>query len=51
MKPASKMLKIKRSKLNNIPDEIIDKYLNSEEKKDLYDSGFGVYSITVVGYK
>ncbi len=46
-----KNVEIKRTKPNNIPDDIIDKHLNVDEKKKLYESGFAVQSITVVGYK
>jgi SAM-dependent methyltransferase len=46
-----KNIEIKRSKTNTIPDEILDKHLDINEKDKLLNSGFGIYSITVVGYK
>lgn len=46
-----KNVEIKRTKPTIIPDEIYDKYLTADEKHKLHDSGFGIYSITVVGYK
>lgn len=50
-KAGFKNVEIKRKKTNKIPDEILDKHLNETEKEKFLNSGFGIYSITVVGYK
>ncbi len=42
---------IKKSKRIQLPDELVKEYLNDEEFELFKKSKFGIFSITVVGYK
>ena len=46
-----KNVEIKNSRLSSLPDELLKEYLIEEEIKAFRESGSGLYSITVVGYK
>ena len=42
---------IKKTKTIELPDEVLTKYLSSNQIKDFKEKQFGIFSITVVGYK
>lgn len=44
-------IEVKRTKVIELPDEILEEYLNKEEIKTFRDNNIGIFSITVVGYK
>lgn len=44
-------VEIKRTKVIELPDEILNEYLNKEEIQDFKKREIGIFSITVVGYK
>ncbi len=44
-------VKVQKEKLVNLPDEILDTYLNEAEKTDFKTGKTGIYSITVFGQK
>ena len=44
-------IEIKRTKVIELPDNILDEYLNEEEIKTFRNNNIGIFSITVVGYK
>ena len=46
-----KDIEIKRTKVIELPDNILVEYLNEEEIKTFRDNKIGIFSITVVGYK
>ncbi|MEO8398828.1 MAG: arsenite methyltransferase [Ignavibacteriaceae bacterium] len=46
-----KNIEIKKSKSINLPDEIINKYLNDDQSKQFKKSEFGIFSITANGVK
>ena len=46
-----KDIQIQKEKKINIPEEVLLKYLNPQELKTLQTSGFGIFSITVLGKK
>jgi len=46
-----KNVEIKQSIKTDIPDDLINKYLSNEGKKDYLEQLQGIYSITVVAYK
>lgn len=42
---------IKKTKTIELPDEVLEKYLNVAQIKEFKDKQVGIFSITVVGYK
>jgi SAM-dependent methyltransferase len=44
-------IEIKRTKVIELPDEILQDYLSQEEIKTFRENKIGIFSITVVGYK
>ena len=44
-------IEIKRTKVIDLPDNILAEYLNDEELKIFRSNNIGIFSITVVGYK
>ncbi len=44
-------IEIKKTKVIELPDEILKEYLNDEEIKIFRDNRIGIFSITIVGYK
>ncbi len=44
-------VEIKKENHVIIPDDILSKYLSGKETEDYKKSGFGIFSITLVGYK
>jgi len=44
-------VEVKTSKRIQLPDELVKEYLNEEEFKLFKENDFGIFSITVVGYK
>ncbi len=44
-------VKVQKEKLVDLPNEILDKYLNTEEKNQFKNGEIGIYSITVFGEK
>jgi SAM-dependent methyltransferase len=50
-KAGFKNIQIKKERLINLPDELLLKYINSEELENFKQSGSGVYSITVYADK
>ncbi|MBZ0178568.1 MAG: arsenite methyltransferase [Melioribacteraceae bacterium] len=44
-------IKIKRTKVIELPDEILKEYLDEDEIKDFKSRDIGIFSITVVGHK
>jgi hypothetical protein len=42
---------IRSTRQVNLPDSVLTDLLGAEGAADLQKSGFGIYSITVVGYK
>ncbi|MBK7631057.1 MAG: arsenite methyltransferase [Ignavibacteriales bacterium] len=42
---------IKKTKTIELPDEVLNKYLNATQLKESKEKQFGIFSITVVGYK
>jgi len=44
-------IEVKIKKQIHIPEEVITEYLTDTDKKELSDKNFGLYSITVTGYK
>lgn len=50
-KTGFKNVEIKQTKTVTIPDDILIKYLSKEQLTQYSNSGIGIFSITVVGYK
>jgi len=46
-----KNIEIKKSKEIELPEEILKKIMNKSELQNFKESGIGIFSITVVGYK
>lgn len=46
-----KDIEIKRTKVIDLPDEVLVEYMNQEEIKIFRENKIGIFSITVVGYK
>ena len=44
-------LEIKRTKVIELPDEVLKQYLNNQEIENFKKNNIGIFSITVVGYK
>ncbi|MEN8194562.1 MAG: arsenite methyltransferase [Bacteroidota bacterium] len=44
-------LEIKRTKVIELPDNILSEYLNEEDIRKFKNNNIGIFSITVVGYK
>ncbi len=44
-------IEVKNSRLINLPDELLTKYLSDEEIKNFRNIGTGIFSITVTAYK
>lgn len=44
-------IEIKKTKVIDLPDEILKEYLNDEEIKTFRENSIGIFSITIVGYK
>jgi arsenite methyltransferase len=44
-------IEIKKTKTINLPDEVLAQYLSSDQIQEFRTSKFGIFSITVVGYK
>lgn len=42
---------IKKTKIIELPDEVLTKYLNDKQLKEFKEKQVGIFSITVVGYK
>lgn len=50
-KTGFKNVEIKKTKVIELPDNILTEYLNDEEIKTFRSNNIGIFSITVVGYK
>ena len=46
-----KNIEIKKSKTITLPDDILNKYLNTDQLEIYKNSEIGIFSITVVGEK
>jgi len=46
-----KNIEIKKTKVINLPDEVLKEYLNDSEIEKFKSNSVGIFSITVVGYK
>ena len=44
-------VEIKKTKTIHLPDDVLNKYLNSEQINEFKEKQVGIFSITVVGYK
>ena len=44
-------VEIKKTKVIELPDNVLSEYLNEEEVKIFNENNIGIFSITVVGYK
>jgi ubiquinone/menaquinone biosynthesis C-methylase UbiE len=44
-------IEIKKTKTINLPDEVLEQYLSHDKIQEFHTSKFGIFSITVVGYK
>ena len=44
-------VEIKKTKMIELPDEVLLKYLNNKQLKEFKENQVGIFSITVVGYR